>query len=115
MESRKLIAGIVSIAVAVSLPVTTAAVGKMLSSDMNLEDLQKFADKNTYSYRIFEYEKENTEISADSKEYELEYYRQLLKSTSESDSRYAEYMLKVAELEKECDEFTYLGSYSEVI
>ncbi len=101
MESRKLIAGIVSVAVAVSLPVTTAAVGKMLSSDMNLEDLQKFADKNTYSYRIFEYEKENTEISADSKEYELEYYRQLLKSTSESDSRYAEYMLKVAELEKE--------------
>lgn len=101
MESRKLIAGIVSVAVAVSLPVTTAAVGKMLGSDMNLEDLQKFADKNTYSYRIFEYEKENTEISADSKEYELEYYRQLLKSTSESDSRYAEYMLKVAELEKE--------------
>lgn len=101
MESRKLIAGIVSVAVAVSLPVTTAAVGKILSSDMNLEDLQKFADKNTYSYRIFEYEKENTEISADSKEYELEYYRQLLKSTSESDSRYAEYMLKVAELEKE--------------
>lgn len=101
MESRKLIAGIVSIAVAVSLPVTTAAVGKMLGSDMNLEDLQKYADKNTYSYRIFEYEKENTEISADSKEYELEYYRQLLKSTSESDSRYAEYMLKVAELEKE--------------
>ncbi len=101
MESRKLIAGIVSIAVAVSLPVTTAAVGKMLSSDMNLEDLQKFADKNTYSYRIFEYEKENAEISADSKEYELEYYKYLLKTTSESDSRYAEYMLKVAELEKE--------------
>ena len=101
MESRKLIAGIVSIAVAVSLPVTTAAVGKMLGSDMDLKDLQKFADKNTYSYRIFEYEKENTEISADSKEYELEYYRQLLKSTSESDSRYAEYMLKVAKLEKE--------------
>lgn len=101
MESRKLIAGIVSIAVAVSLPVTTAAVGKMLGSDMNLEDLLKFADKNTYSYRIFEYEKENTEISADSKEYELEYYKCLLKSTSESDSRYAEYMLKVAELEKE--------------
>lgn len=101
MESRKLIAGIVSVAVAVSLPVTTVAVGKMLCSDMNLEDLQKFADKNTYSYRIFEYEKENAEINADSKEYELEYYRHLLKSTSESDSRYAEYMLKVAELEKE--------------
>ena len=100
MESRKLIAGIVSIAVAVSLPVTTAAVGKILSSDMDLEDLQKFADKNTYSYRIFEYEKENAEINADSKEYELEYYKYLLKSTSESDSRYAEYMLKVAELEK---------------
>lgn len=101
MESRKLIAGIVSVAVAVSLPVTTAAVGKILSSDMNLEDLQKFADKNTYSYRIFEYEKENVEINADSKEYELEYYKYLLKSTSENDSRYAEYMLKVAELEKE--------------
>ncbi len=101
MKSRKLIAGIVSIAVAVSLPVTTAAVGKMLSLDMNLEDLQKFADKNIYSYRIFEYEKENAEISADSKEYELEYYKYLLKTTSESDSRYVEYMLKVAELEKE--------------
>lgn len=101
MESRKLIAGIVSIAVAVSLPVTTAAVGKMLSSNMSLEALQKFAEKNTYSYKIFEYEKENAEIIVDSREYELEYYRQLLKSTSKSDSRYAEYMLKVAELEKE--------------
>lgn len=103
MKSRKLIAGIVSIAVAVSLPVTTVAVGKMLSSNMNLEDLQKFADKNTYSYKIFEYEKENAEINADSKEYELEYYKQLLKGTSKGDSKYYEYKLKIAELKKESE------------
>ncbi|MBQ8826275.1 MAG: TolC family protein [Oscillospiraceae bacterium] len=101
MRKKRIAASAAAISLAVFSSVTAAAVGKMLSSDMNLEDLQKFADKNTYSYRIFEYEKETAEINADSKEYELEYYRQLLKSTSESDSRYAEYMLKVAELEKE--------------
>ena len=101
MRKKRIAASAVAISLVVFSSVTTAAMGKMLSSDMNLEDLQKFADKNTYSYRIFEYEKENAEINADSKEYELEYYRQLMKSTSESDSRYAEYMLKVAELEKE--------------
>ena len=100
MKIRKLIAGIISIAAAVSLPVTISAIEKKLCSDMDLEDLLKFADKNTYSYKIFEFEKENTTLNADSIEQELEYYRYLLKATSESDSRYAEYMLKTAELEK---------------
>lgn len=101
MKFKKIISVLLSCILVLSLPITIYAADKKLSSDMSLEDLQKFAKKNTYSYKIYEYEKENAEIQKDSKEYELEYYRQLLKSTSESDSRYAEYMLKIAELEKE--------------
>ena len=98
---KKIIAYALSIAAVMSLSVTAAAVGKMLSADMNLEALQKFAQKNTYSYKIYEYEKENAEINADNSEYELKYYEKLLKETYQSDSKYYEYKLKIAELKKE--------------
>lgn len=98
---KKIIACALSIAAVMSLSVTAAAVGKMLSADMSLEALQKFAKKNTYSYKIHEYEKENAEINADNTEYELKYYEQMLKKTSQSDSKYYEYKLKIAELKKE--------------
>lgn len=100
---KKIIAYALSIAAVMSLSVTAAAVGKMLSADMNLEALQKFAKKNTYSYKIYEYEKENAEINADNTEYELKYYEQMLKKTSQSDSKYYEYKLKIAELKKESE------------
>lgn len=100
---KKIIACALSIAALMSLSVTAAAVGKMLSADMNLEALQKFAKKNTYSYKIYEYEKENAEINADNTEYELKYYEQMLKKTSQSDSKYYEYKLKTAELKKESE------------
>lgn len=100
---KKIIACALSIAAVMSLSVTAAAVGKMLSADMNLEALQKFAKKNTYSYKIYEYEKENAEINADNTEYELKYYEQMLKKTSQSDSKYYEYKLKTAELKKESE------------
>lgn len=100
---KKIIACALSIAAVMSLSVTAAAVGKMLSADMNLEALQKFAKKNTYSYKIYEYEKENAEINADNTEYELKYYEQMLKKTSQSDSKYYEYKLKIAELKKESE------------
>ena len=100
---KKIIACALSIAALMSLSVTAAAVGKMLSADMNLEALQKFAKKNTYSYKIYEYEKENAEINADNTEYELKYYEQMLKKTSQSDSKYYEYKLKIAELKKESE------------
>ena len=100
---KKIIAYALSIAAVMSLSVTAAAVGKMLSADMNLEALQKFAKKNTYSYKIHEYEKENAEINADNTEYELKYYEQMLKKTSQSDSKYYEYKLKIAELKKESE------------
>lgn len=100
---KKIIACALSIAALMSLSVTAAAVGKMLSADMNIEALQKFAKKNTYSYKIYEYEKENAEINADNTEYELKYYEQMLKKTSQSDSKYYEYNLKIAELKKESE------------
>ncbi|WP_455526127.1 hypothetical protein [Huintestinicola sp.] len=100
---KKIIAYALSIAAVMSLSVTAAAVGKMLSADMNLKALQKFAKKNTYSYKIYEYEKENAEINADNTEYELKYYEQMLKKTSQSDSKYYEYKLKIAELKKESE------------
>jgi outer membrane protein TolC len=100
---KKIIAYALSIAAVMSLSVTAAAVGKMLSADMNLEALQKYAKKNTYSYKIYEYEKENAEINADNTEYELKYYEQMLKKTSQSDSKYYEYKLKIAELKKESE------------
>lgn len=100
---KKIIACALSIAAVMSLSVTAAAVGKMLSADMSLEALQKFAKKNTYSYKIYEYEKENAEINADNTEYELKYYEQMLKKTSQSDSKYYEYKLKIAELKKESE------------
>lgn len=100
---KKIIACALSIAAVMSLSVTAAAVGKMLSADMSLEALQKFAKKNTYSYKIYEYEKENAEINADNTEYELKYYEQMLKKTSQSDSKYYEYKLKTAELKKESE------------
>ena len=100
---KKIIACALSIAAVMSLSVTAAAVGKMLSADMNLEALQKFAKKNTYSYKIYEYEKENAEINADNTEYELKYYEQMLKKTSQSNSKYYEYKLKIAELKKESE------------
>lgn len=100
---KKIIACALSIAALMSLSVTAAAVGKMLSADMNLKALQKFAKKNTYSYKIYEYEKENAEINADNTEYELKYYEQMLKKTSQSDSKYYEYKLKTAELKKESE------------
>lgn len=100
---KKIIACALSIAALMSLSVTAAAVGKMLSSDMSLKALQKFAKKNTYSYKIYEYEKENAEINADNTEYELKYYEQMLKKTSQSDSKYYEYKLKIAELKKESE------------
>lgn len=100
---KKIIAYALSIAAVMSLSVTAAAVGKMLSADMSLEALQKFAKKNTYSYKIYEYEKENAEINADNSEYELKYYEKLLKETYQSDSKYYEYKLKTAELKKEAE------------
>lgn len=100
---KKIIACALSIAAVMSLSVTAAAVGKMLSADMSLEALQKFAKKNTYSYKIYEYEKENAEINADNSEYELKYYEKLLKETYQSDSKYYEYKLKTAELKKEAE------------
>lgn len=100
---KKFIACALSIAAVMSLSVTAAAVGKMLSADMNLEALQKFAKKNTYSYKIYEYEKGNAEINADNSEYELKYYEKLLKETYQSDSKYYEYKLKTAELKKEAE------------
>ncbi len=100
---KNILACAVSIAAVMSLSVAAAAVGKMLNADMSLDDLQKFAKKNTYSYKIYEYEKENAEINADNIEYELKYYEQMLKKTSQSDSKYYEYKLKIAELKKESE------------
>lgn len=100
---KKIFACALSISVVMLLSVTAAAVGKMLSSDMSLADLQKFAKKNIYSYKIYEYEKENAKIKADNTEYELKYYGQMLKKTSQSDSKYYEYKLKIAELKKESE------------
>ena len=85
---KKIIAYALSIAAVMSLLVTAAAVEKMLDADMSLDDLQEFAKKNTYSYKIYEYEKENAEINAENIEYELKYYEQ---------------MLKIAELKKESE------------
>lgn len=76
---KKILACAVSIAAVMLLPVTAAAVEKMLNADMSLDDLQEFAKKNTYSYKIYEYEKENAEINAENTEYELKYYEQMLK------------------------------------
>lgn len=101
MKFKKIISVLLSCVLALALPVTTYAADKKLSSDMSLEDLQKFAKKNTYSYRIYEYEKENAEMQKDSKENELEYYEYLLRNTSKSDEKYYEYKLKVSELKKE--------------
>lgn len=100
---KKILACTVSIAAVMLLSVTAAAVGKMLNADMSLDDLQKFAKKNTYSYMIYEYEKENAEINADNTEYELKYYEQMLKKTSQNDSKYYEYKLKIAELKKKSE------------
>lgn len=103
MNFKKIIAAILSCVLILSLSITSAAAGKKLSSDMSLEDLQKFAKKNTYSYKIYEYEKENAEMQKDGKENELEYYEYLLKNTSKNDEKYYEYKLKAAELKKESE------------
>lgn len=100
---KKIFACALSISAVMLLSVTAAAVEKMLSSDMSLADLQKFAKKNIYSYMIYEYEKENAKIKADNTEYEWKYYEQMLKKTSQSDSKYYEYKLKIAELKKESE------------
>lgn len=100
---KKIFACALSISVVMLLSVTAAAVEKMLNADMSLADLQKFAKKNIYSYKIYEYEKENAKIKADNTEYELKYYGQMLKKTSQSDSKYYEYKLKIAELKKESE------------
>lgn len=116
---KKIMAYAISIAAVMSLSVTAAAVGKMLDADMSLDDLQKFAKKNTYSYKIYEYEKENAEINADNTEYELKYYEQVLKKTSPTNSKYYEYKLKIAELKKESEladmEFEYYDEDKEEI
>ncbi len=101
MNVKKIISVLLSCVLVLSLPITAYAADKKLSSDMSLEDLQKFAKKNTYSYKIYEYEKENAEMQKDGKENELEYYEYLLRSTSKSDEKYYEYKLKVSELKKE--------------
>ncbi len=100
---KKIFACALSISAVMLLSVTAAAVGKILSSDMSLADLQKFAKNNTYSYMIYEYEKENAEINADNTEYELKYYEQILKEISQNDSKYYEYRLKIAELKKKSE------------
>ncbi len=101
MNVKKIISVLLSCALVLSLPITAYAADKKLFSDMSLEDLQKFAKKNTYSYKIYEYEKENAEMQKDGKKNELEYYEYLLRSTSKSDEKYYEYKLKVSELKKE--------------
>ena len=57
MNVKKIISVLLSCVLVLSLSVTAYAADKKLSSDMSLEDLQKFAKKNTYSYKIYEYEK----------------------------------------------------------
>lgn len=103
MKLKKIISVLLSCILILPLPITAYAADKKLSSDMSLEDLQKFAKKNTYSYKIYEYEKENAEMQKDSKENELKYYEYLLKGTSKSDEKYYEYKLKAAELKKEAE------------
>ncbi len=103
MKLKKIIAAVLSCSLILSLPITAAAADKKLYSDMSLEDLQKFAKKNTYFYKIYEYEKENAEMQKDSKENELKYYEYLLRSTSKSDEKYYEYKMKVSELKKELE------------
>lgn len=103
MNVKKIVSVLLSCVLVLSLPITAYAADKKLSSDMSLDDLQKFAKKNTYSYKIYEYEKENAEMQKDSKENELEYYEYLLRSTSKSDEKYYEYKLKVSELKKEAE------------
>lgn len=103
MNVKKIISVLLSCVLVLSLPATAYAADKKLSSDMSLEDLWKFAKKNTYSYKIYEYEKENAEMQKDGKENELKYYEYLLKSTSKSDEKYYEYKLKVSELKKEAE------------
>lgn len=103
MKLKKITSVLLSCLLVLSFPITVTAEDKKLSSDMSLEDLQKFAKKNTYSYKIYEYEKENAEMQKDSKENELKYYEYLLKSTSKSDEKYYEYKMKVSELKKESE------------
>lgn len=103
MNVKKIISVLLSCVLVLSLPVTAYAADKKLSSDMSLEDLRKFAKKNTYSYKIYEYEKENAEMQRDGKENELEYYEYLLRGTSKSDEKYYEYKLKVSELKKDAE------------
>ena len=54
MNVKKIISVLLSCALVLSLPITAYAADKKLFSDMSLEDLQKFAKKNTYSYKIYE-------------------------------------------------------------
>ncbi|MDE6764273.1 MAG: hypothetical protein K2J73_11445 [Oscillospiraceae bacterium] len=85
MKFKKIISVLLSCVLVLSLPITAYAADKKLSSDMSLEDLRKFAKKNTYSYKIYEYEKENAEMQKDGKKNELEYYEYLIRGTSKCD------------------------------
>lgn len=103
MKGKKIITGVCLFSLISSMSITTFAAVKALNKNMDLEDIQEFSEKNTYSYKIYKYEKENIKINAESIEEEFEYYKKLVENTRESDSKYAEYKLKFIELEKDHD------------
>lgn len=101
--NKKICTIILSIVTVCSLSITASAYVKKLTADMSLKQIQSVADKNTYSYKIYEYEKENKDIELDNTEYQLDYYKSLLRTTSKYKSEYYEYKLKIPELNKEVE------------
>lgn len=98
MKGRKITAILLSITFAGSLSISVGANYDYLRSNMSFLDLKQFTNNNTYDYKIFKYEKDNSAIDLSSAQSELLYYKNLLTYLEPTSDYYYEYSMNVAEL-----------------
>lgn len=100
MKSKKIISIVLCLTFASTLSITVTANFNYLKKNMDYKDLKIFSNCNTYSYQIFNYEKENAVIDVNTVEDQLQYYKNQLFFVEIGSSEYYEYKQKIAELNK---------------
>ena len=83
-----------------SVSICAGAVSAKLYNNMKLKDLLDAPDDTSYYYKIYKYEKDNSELNYDDIKDQIEYYETEMKKSTDL-SKYYEYKLKLLSLDKD--------------
>jgi outer membrane protein TolC len=84
----------------ISVSICAGAVSAKLYNDMKLKDLMDAPDEASYYYKIYQYEKDNSELNYDDIKDQIEYYETEMNKSTDL-SKYYEYKLKLLSLDKD--------------